>query len=246
MKKTLGSLLAVASLVAALGCPAVAQESQGSSEQWREVEKLLGLETTYSVDMVVSVMGMEMASKVYRAGDRTRTEMTMPFMNVEMAMIELDEGGRSVSYSLFPAKKKYMLNEENGDDGDAGEMAAPTIEDLGSEVVDGIECAKKRILMSEDGAVSELLVWLSPKHKDMPVKMTVNANMPAESGMPAMPMLTTILFKNYDFGTPEASLFDVPGDYAKIDNMMEIMMEGAGGMEGLGALMQQMQDQMGE
>ena len=55
--------------------------------------------------MVIQAMGMNMDSSVVRDGDKTRTEMTMPFMNLKMVMLEIPEGGQTVSYSLFPDKK---------------------------------------------------------------------------------------------------------------------------------------------
>lgn len=235
---TVFALLLSAGAAAAQGTPT----SHGSSEQWREVEKLLGLETTYSVDMVISAMGMNMDSRVYRDGERSRTEMTMPFMNLKMAVLEIPEGGKTVSYSLFPEKKKFMINEDDGEDG--GSSAAPKIEDLGSETFEGIACSKRRVVMTEGGIRSEMTLLLSPKHKNMPVKMSVQASVPMEPGQPAMPLQTTILFRNYEFSKPNPELFRVPADYAKVGDMMEILM--GGGSEGFGALLQQMQMQMGE
>jgi hypothetical protein len=233
--------LAPLALVLACAVPAFAQgrsTPQGSSQPWRDIEKQLGLQTTYSVDMVINAMGLNMESRVYRDGEKSRTEMTMPFMNLKMAMLEIPQGGQTVSYSLFPEKKKYMLNEDAGGE-DAAPALSPKVEDLGSEAVDGVTCAKRRVTMVQEGVKSDMTVWLSPKLKDMPVKMAVNATLPAQPGQPAMPMQTTILFKNYDFSAPDASLFAVPAGYTRANDMMEIMM---GGSEGLGALMQQMQN----
>ena len=106
--------------------------------------------------------------------------------------------------------------------------------------MDGVECTKRRIRMTEDGVSSEVTMWFSPAQKNMPVKMVAAADVPMQPGQPAMPMQSTILFKNYDFSTPAADLFDVPAGYTKISDMMEVMMDGSAG--GLGALMQQMQN----
>ena len=233
------SILALA-LVAAL--PAFGQgmgAPQGSSQVWRDIEKQLGLQTTYSVDMAISAMGMNMDAKVFRDGDKSRTEMTMPMLNVKMAMLEIPEGGKIKTYSLFPEKKKYMADDDA--DAPSAPSALPKIEDLGTETFEGVACSKRRISTTEDGVKSDMTVLLSPKQKNMPVKMSVSANVPMQPGQPAMPMQTTILFKNYDFAKPDPSLFAVPAGYAKINDMMEIMMDG--GAEGLGALFQQMQQQ---
>lgn len=230
-------MLAGAGLAFAQGGPSA---PQGSSQPWRDIEKQLGLQTTYSVNMLIQAMGMNMESRVVRSGDKTRTEMTMPFMNIKMVMLEIPEGGRTVSYSLFPDKKKFMRNDDPMNDGHP--PPAPRIEDLGTETFEGVACSKRRVVMEQDGVKSDMVVLLSPKVKDMPVKMTATANVPAQAGQPAMPMQSVILFRNYNFATPADSLFEIPADYSQVMDMMEIM--AGDGAEGLGAMMQQMQEQM--
>lgn len=243
--KTSVRLLSILAMASAIAAPALAQSPNvpgGASAAWREVERKLGLQSTYSVDMSMSAMGMNMDAKVFRDGDKSRTEMLMPMLNVKMAMLELVQNGKPVSYSLFPEKKKFMANDDAV--GDAGSFSAPQIDDLGTEAVDGVACSKRRVVMNQAGVRSEMTVWLSPKLKNMPVKMVASADVPMQPGQPSMPMQTTILFKNYDFSAPSPALFSIPADYAKINDMMEILMDG--GSEGFGALLQQMQQQMGE
>ena len=228
------ALLAFALLCAA---PAFAQGSdspQGASQPWMKFEKELGLQTTYSVDMVMSVMGMNMNSRTVRDGGKTRTEMTMPFMNLQMVALEIPEGGQTVSYTLFPGKKKYVRE----DDSDAGDSAAmPQIEELGTETYEGEACIKRRVTMVQEGLRSDMIMLFSPKQKNMPVKMTVTANASMGEGQPAMPIQSVVLFKNYDFTAPDAALFAIPADYAKAAGMQEILMES---MPDMGALMEQM------
>ena len=229
------ALLAFALLCAA---PAFAQGSdspQGASQPWMKFEKELGLQTTYSVDMVMSVMGMNMNSRTVRDGGKTRTEMTMPFMNLQMVALEIPEGGQTVSYTLFPGKKKYVREDES----DAGDSAAmPQIEELGTETYEGEACIKRRVTMVQEGLRSDMIMLFSPKQKNMPVKMTVTANASMGEGQPAMPIQSVVLFKNYDFTAPDAALFAIPADYAKAAGMQEILMES---MPDMGALMEQMQ-----
>ena len=99
----------------------------------------------------------------------------------------------------------------------------PRIEDLGTETFEGIACSKRRVVMAQDDVKSDMIVLLSPKQKNMPVKMTVTANVPASPGQPAMPMQSIVLFKNYNFATPANSLFEIPADYTQIMDMMEVM-----------------------
>ena len=232
-------LFAVLAFALLCAAPAFAQGTdspQGASQPWMKFEKELGLQTTYSVDMVMSVMGMNMNSRTVRDGGKTRTEMTMPFMNLKMVALEIPEGGQTVSYTLFPDKKKYVLNEDAG--GDGSTAAAPTIEELGTETYEGEACIKRRVTMVQEGLRSDMIMLFSPKQKNMPVKMTLTANASMGEGQPAMPIQSVLLFKNYDFSTPDAALFALPADYVKAAGMQEIMMES---MPDMGALMEQMQ-----
>lgn len=230
-------LFAVLALALACAAPAFAQgsdSSQGASQPWMKFEKELGLQTTYSVDMVMSAMGMNMNSRTVRDGGKTRTEMTMPFMNLKMVALEIPEGGNSVSYTLFPDKKKYVRE----DDSDAGDsVAMPKIEELGTETYEGEACIKRRVTMVQEGLRSDMIMLFSPKQKNMPVKMTVTANASLGEGQPSMPIQSVILFKNYDFSAPDAALFALPADYVKAAGMQEILMES---MPDMGALMEQM------
>ena len=229
----------VPALALALACavPAFAQESDSpsASQPWKKFEKQLGLQTTYSVDMVMQTMGMNMTSRTVRDGDKSRTEMTMPFMNLKMVALETLQDGRTVSYTLFPDKKKYVLNEDASGADAAG--AVPQIEELGTETFEGEACVKRRITMVEQGIRSDMIMLFSPKQKNMPVKLTVTANAPMGQGQPAMPIQSVVLFKNYDFSTPDASQFAVPAGFVQAASMQEVMMEGMD----LGAMMQQMQ-----
>ena len=231
-------LFAVLAFALLCAAPAFAQGTdspQGASQPWMKFEKELGLQTTYSVDMVMSVMGMNMNSRTVRDGGKTRTEMTMPFMNLKMVALEIPEGGQTVSYTLFPDKKKYV-HEDDSDTGDSAAM--PKIEELGTETYEGEACIKRRVTMVQEGLRSDMIMLFSPKQKNMPVKMTLTANASMGEGQPSMPIQSVLLFKNYDFSTPDASLFAILADYVKAAGMQEIMMES---MPDMGALMEQMQ-----
>ena len=230
-----------AALFLALACaaPAFAQESDSKASQpWMKLEKELGLQTTYSVDMVMQAMGMNMTSRTVRDGGKTRTEMTMPFMNLKMVALEIPEGGQSASYTLFPDKKKYVRNEEAAGAGISASQ--PKIEELGTETYEGEECIKRRVAMVEQGIRTNMVMLFSPKNKNMPVKMTVTANAPMGPGQPAMPIQSVVLFKNYDFSAPDAAQFAIPSDYVQAASMQAVMMEGMD----FGAMMQQMQQMM--
>lgn len=95
-------------LVLALACaaPALAQESESKASQpWMKLEKELGLQTTYSVDMVMQAMGMNVDSRTVRDGGKTRTEMTMPFMNLKMVALEFPKTASPFPIPSSPTRK---------------------------------------------------------------------------------------------------------------------------------------------
>lgn len=239
--KTAFRLLAACTLMTSLAAlPALAQApaASSSSNPWALFEKQLGLQTTYSVDMSISAMGMAMESRIARKGDKSRTEMTMPFLNMKTVILEVTEAGSTASYSLFPAKKKYLKNEIPAEAVAAAQAAAPKIEELGTETYEGVACTKRRIAMEQDGVKNVIDILFSPKVKDMPVKMAIRTSLPSGSEQYGMPMESTILFKNYDFTPPADSVFAIPDDYARVNDMAEIMMDDS---EGFGALLKQFQ-----
>ncbi len=232
--------LAVLCLALACAAPAHAQdaEAQTASQPWMKFEKELGMQSTYAVDMAMQSMGMSMNAHLVRDGGKTRTEMTLPFMNLKTVMLEIPEGGKIVSYSLFPDKKKYVLDPDAASA--AAALSMPQIEDLGTEAYEGETCTKRRVVMVSGGARSEMIMLSSPRQKNMPVKMTATATVPSVAGSPARPVQSTILFKNYDFSAPAAGLFAVPADYVQAASMQAVLMEGMD-MEALMKQMQQLQ-----
>lgn len=222
-----------------LGLAAAAPLAQGrgrpqqtGAEAWMKMEKELGLQTEYAVDMEIQAMGMTMASKTYRHAGQTRTETTVPFMNMRLVALELIEGGQSASYSLFPDKKKYCLNEAAAG-GAEGRKPEYTVSDAGTEVYEGVTCKKRRVTVKlPDGQVQELDMLFSPAQKNMPVKMAATVKVEPEPGQPPMTVNSVVLFKNYVFAAPADSLFVIPKDYVRAKDMNEVMM---GSLAGFGA-----------
>lgn len=174
-------------------------------------------------------MGMTMSSKTYRLDELTRTETAMPFMNLRMIVLQLKENGKLVSYTLFPDKKKYCLNEESDED---AAQAKPEIKvtEAGTEVFEGVTCKKRHISMKMKNAPDqEMDLLFSPAQKNMPVKMTATAKVETQPGQPPMEIASVVLFKNYVFAAPDASLFTIPKDYVKAADMNEIMLGSLGG-----------------
>ncbi|MEI7899047.1 MAG: DUF4412 domain-containing protein [bacterium] len=207
---------------------------RNNEQVWLKFEKELGLQTRYAVDMEMQAMGMTMQSKMYRADSKMRSELTMPFMNMKMVALQLPENGKTVSYSLFPDKKKYCVNPEASDGEASAQKPECKLEELGTEVFEGVTCKKRRMTVTlPDGTVSVMTLLFSSAQKDMPVKIDAQTQVVTEPGAEPMRVTSVILFKNYRFGAPEASLFTIPKDYAQAKDMGEIMTGGGAAGGGL-------------
>lgn len=210
-------------------------QSKGSDiqELWLRLERELGLQKSYSVEMVAQVMGMTVNSKIYRSNERSRSDLTMPMVNIKMAALQLPESGKMVNYMLFPDNKQYCLAP---DDGSKDEKITFTKQALGSEQYEGVTCQKQRVTLRKAGHEDQVFdILFSPTHKSMPVKMTAQVVMPTERGGQAKKSNLEVLFRNYNFNAPAAALFKIPADYTQVASMQEAMMGslfGTGGKAG--------------
>lgn len=203
-------------------------QKQGSDplHLWLKCSAELGLQPRYSADMDIQTMGMRMPGKIFHDSDKTRSEMTIPFMNIKMVALQLTENGKPVGYTLFPDKKKYVRVQASANGTADTKKLNYTVKDVGTEVCAGVTC-KKRILTAKtvNGGTQVMVMLLSPAQKNMPVKLTAIMQTQAK-GEQVQTMTSVILLKNYTFGPLNASLFVVPKDYTQAKDMQEIMMGG--------------------
>lgn len=222
----LSALTAITALMVA--APASAQnpgKKQHEMKQiWMRFEQELGLQSDYSVDMEAQAMGMSIPAKIYRLKGKTRTDMTLPMMNLKMVALELPENGRSVTYSVFPDHKKYCVEDAGTQSGAQMPKDTYSIEDAGTEVYEGVTCKKRRLTVNDKEGKQIIDMLLSPAQKNMPVKMTANVTMPMEEGQAPQTITSTVLFKNYVFTAPPERLFAIPQDYTKAASMQEVIM----------------------
>jgi len=206
---------------------------RNAADLWMEYAKELGFQTNYAVDMEIQCMGMVMQSHMACRDELSRVEMMMPMTNLRMVTLNLRENGRQVSYAMFPEKKVYCVLPESTDGAAPSDKGVkPVIEDAGTEVFDGERCTRRRITVKDpDGTVVVMTLLSAPSKKNMPVKI-VSLVTPAKADAEMGPITSTMLYKNYDFSIPAASLFVVPKDYRREADMQTIlmgsMMPGAG------------------
>lgn len=174
--------------------------------------------TDYTADQVtVSADGkMERQSKVYFSGNNMRIDDPMP-----------QSGGKLVVIFRGDLKKNFMLNidkkiytERDLDEKEMpGNLMAMGViknrkeKNLGEETVNGYLCTKKETEIEVEVMgfrnTSRSVVWQSPKF-DLPLRTRGDAGDVTE-------------LRNIREEKPAATLFEVPADYKKVADMMELM-----------------------
>ena len=225
MKKIIALLVVATTLTAAH-----AQKTEGQNP-FLKLAKEFDLQTAYTVDMTMQVSGIAVMNKIYQNGEQSRFDTTIPFLNSKMSTIQTTKDGESSAIILVHHTKKYVVQKATGEPSETD--AEITITDMGTETYNGEKCTKKRIVIQND-ASSTMDILFSPKNKKMPVKITATANDAAQDGKDAA--VVEMIFTNYDFTKPAATLFAIPADYAEAATMEEAMGADGGLMGMLGAM----------
>jgi hypothetical protein len=95
-------------------------------------------------------------------------------------------------------------------------------EDLGMEAIDGQECKKFAALMKfPNGTKSNITAWLAQSLKGFPIKIVADFKTPQ-----GIAGTNTTTFTNIEKTEPDESLFAIPKDYVKYNNLVEVASEG--------------------
>jgi hypothetical protein len=130
-------------------------------------------------------------------------------------MIAISRPDLKMDYLIYPNLHSYAAMTQTN----AYASAAPTdfkvaAKELGKEVVDGHDCIKNQITLTDkDGVWQEFTVWNATDLKNFPVKIVTG-----DQGKPG-----TILFKRVSFDPPADRLFEAPTDCVKYDNLPTMM-----------------------
>ena len=135
------------------------------------------------------------------------------------------------AFIVFPKKNGYMeldpekIREMLGDRIEKSKKKKSTVqkkEKLGTEEIDGRQCEKMHIVkVSGTGMKNDINTWLAKDLSGFPVKTLLQFEMPkGQTGA------SSILFNNIVKGEQESSLFELPGEYEKYDNLVELATEG--------------------
>jgi hypothetical protein len=98
-------------------------------------------------------------------------------------------------------------------------------EKLGVEDVGGHACEKMHIVKTAgSGAKNDITTWLAKDLGGFPLKTLVDLETPrGQKGS------GSVIFRNIIKGAQDNSLFELPGDYKKYDNLVELATEGRAG-----------------
>ena len=199
------------------------------------MDKLFGTNQAFSAVMEVQTAGRggnptTMPGKFSFAGGKTRFEMNMSELRgAQMppgaaehmkamgmdTIISISRPDLKLMYLVYPGLNSYAAMTPP----DAAASAAPDdfkveTEKLGSETVDGHDCVKNKVTVTDkDGNQHVSTVWNATDLKNFPLKI-VTAGPDGDA---------TILFKNISFDKPAAGDFEPPSGFTKYDSVQTMM-----------------------
>ena len=167
-------------------------------------------DTEYSgIRQVVMAEG-SFTQTVHHSHGKERSEMQME----GMSMISIIRPDKNVAWQLMPMQNMYMEMDMNSAKKMSGKAPDDvTIEKMGSEMLDGINTTKYKLLMKDKSAGG--FIWLSPEN--IPVKMDFLSKEGKEK------QRITMTLKNLKVEPQEAALFELPAGYQPMPSMGNMM-----------------------
>jgi len=169
---------------------------------------------SFSADQVTLAPNgkIENKGKLYVTPKKVRMEVRSPQGKGNMIIIMRRDN--NLYWMLNPDEKKYFerpLNEKEWESMAKGMVKSKTEKDLGTETINGFKCRKKAVEMVVEvmgfKSKSRSVVWISKK-LDMPIRTRMEDGSVTE-------------LRNIKKGRQSKKLFEVPGGYKKVGNMME-------------------------
>ena len=218
--KSMTRSFAFSFLLMAVAAASASAQSLTASQVAKQLQKDFGLQSTYSVDMVIQTDKTNVNSRMICKDDKCRTEMDNFMFNKKLVTLQISEGNKILFYHVFPDQKKYTVEETS----EALQVATmPQIEELGTETYEGVVCIKRRITDVRENYRNETTTLFSPEQKNMPVKSTTVVTHSSPPSSLAHEVQNVMVYQNYDFSTPDDSLFTIPANYVKASSMQECM-----------------------
>lgn len=167
-------------------------------------------ETEYSaVKQVVTAEG-SFTQTLHHSHGKERSELQMQ----GMSMVVINRPDKKLAWQLLPMQKMYMqmdLSSANKMTGNAPDDV--TIEKVGSEVLDGINTTKYKLLLKDKSAGG--FIWLSPEN--IAIKMDFISKEGKDKNRITMTM------KNLKVEPQDTALFELPEGYQPMPGMGDMI-----------------------
>jgi hypothetical protein len=181
------------------------------------VDALLGGKITkYTADQVMidSKGKVQHKGKIYVTPNKMRMDGISP--RDEGSIVMIFRRDKNVGWTLNPEKKLFMerpYNEKEMEQATKKFIDSRNEKVLGTENVNGFKCTKKEVETSVTfmgyKRTVKTIVWMSKK-LDMPIRTKSQDGSMTE-------------LRNIKKGSPASKYFEVPKEYKKVSNMMELM-----------------------
>jgi len=172
--------------------------------------------TKYTAEQVmIDAKGkIQHQGKLYVMPDKMRMDGISP--KGEGSIVMIFRRDKNIGWTLNPEKKLYMekpFNEKEMEQASKKFIDSRNEKVLGTESVNGFKCTKKEIETTVDfmgfKRTTKTIVWVSTK-LDMPLRTKSQDGSMTE-------------LRNIKEGSPASKYFEVPKEYKKVSNMMELM-----------------------
>ena len=172
--------------------------------------------TKYSADQVIidSQGKVQHAGKIYVMPDKMRMDGFST--GGKGSIVIIFRRDKNIGWTLNPEKKLYLerpFNEKEMEQATKKIINSRNEKVLGTETVNGFKCTKKEVETTVEfmgfKRTSKMIVWISNR-LDMPIRTKTQDGSMTE-------------LRNIKEGSPAGKYFEIPKDYKKVSNMMELM-----------------------
>jgi hypothetical protein len=172
--------------------------------------------TKYAADQVIidSKGKVQHTGKIYVMPDKMRMDGFSP--KGEGNIVIIFRRDKNVGWTLNPEKKLYVekpFNEKDMEQATKNIIDSRNEKVLGTETVNGFKCTKKEIETTVEfmgyKSTAKTIVWISNR-LDMPIRTKSQDGSMTE-------------LRNIKEGSQASKYFEIPKEYKKVSNMMELM-----------------------
>lgn len=172
--------------------------------------------TKYTADQVIidSKGKVQHTGKIYVMPDKMRMDGFSP--GGEGSIVIIFRRDKNIGWTLNPEKKLYVerpFNEKEMEQATKNIIDSRNEKVLGTENVNGFKCTKKEIETTVDfmgfKRTEKTIVWIS-KRLDMPIRTKSQDGSMTE-------------LRNIKEGSQASKYFEIPKEYKRVSNMMELM-----------------------